>query len=351
MKRRPLQTRITRWLRFRVAVGFYVLRRLGPPLIATAAYIVVAALLLRWDYRRAGLEVPDFGATLYAIYRQLFFEPTDSFPPTLIARGIVLLTPVVSVFLLAQGLFKIGASLLDMESRREVWNSIMSGQLREHIVVCGLGHVGYRVVQELRMLGEDIIGIEARAEDAFVEDVRRMGIPVHVGDARRDDLLSAAGVHRAKAVVCATGNDLANLEIALDAKRANPSVRVVMRMFDQRVAAKVGGALELDQSFSTSSLAAPLIAIQATQSGVRSAYRLDDTVRVTAEAVFGADVSEATVAAIEEKTPCRIVSRRRGESGPFTPVRPSDKLAPGDVLIVDTAAMDLPAVRYRLEGK
>jgi Trk K+ transport system NAD-binding subunit len=350
VKRRRARHRLALAVRFRLAVLRYVFRKLGPPLFATAAYIVVATVLFRWDQRRAGLEPLEFGAALYSIFRQLFFEPTETFPATTISRVIVLVTPVLSVFLIAQGLVKVGASFLDREERREVWGQIMSDQLRGHIIVCGLGHVGYRVVEELRMLGEDIVAIETRASEAFVEQVRAMGIPVHVGDARRDELLKSVGVHRAKAIVCATSDDLANLEIALDAKRVNPRVRVVMRMFDQRLAGKVGGALELDQSFSTSSLAAPLIAIQATQAGVHSAYRLDDTVRVTAEVRVHKDAAASTVLEIEERAACRVVSQRRGEGGGFKPVRPRDEVRAGDVLIVDTAAVDLPSVRFQLGG-
>jgi Trk K+ transport system NAD-binding subunit len=351
VKRRRARQRLALAVRFRLAVVGYILRKLGPPLIATAAYIVLATVLLRWDYRRAGLDVPEFWAALYSIFRQLFFEPTEAFPPTTISRVIVLVTPLLSVFLIAQGLVKVGASFLDREERREVWGQIMSDQMRGHIIVCGLGHVGYRVVEELRLLGEDVVAIETRAADAFVEQVRAMGIPVHVGDARRDELLRSVGVHRAKAIVCATSDDLANLEIALDAKRVNPGVRVVMRMFDQRLAGKVGGALELDQSFSTSSLAAPLIAIQATQPGVRSAYRLDDSVRVTAEVEIQKDAPASTVLAIEERAACRVVSRRRADGGGFQAVRPRDEVKGGDVLIVDAAAVDLPSVRFQLGGE
>ena len=67
-----------------------------------------------------------------------------------------------------------------------------------------------------------------------------------------------AGIGHALPTTMLTNDDLANLEIALDAKRMNGTIRVVMRMFDQRLAGKVGGALELDESFSTSALAAPL---------------------------------------------------------------------------------------------
>jgi hypothetical protein len=64
-----------RSLRLRLAVIRYVLRRLGPPLLAAAAYTLAAAWLYWWDLRRAGVE-SDFGGALYAIYTQIFFEPT-----------------------------------------------------------------------------------------------------------------------------------------------------------------------------------------------------------------------------------------------------------------------------------
>jgi len=344
-----MSARLLRASRIRFAVFLYVLRRLLPPLLLVAFYAAAAAAIVRWDVRRSGGEVLDFEATLYALFTQLFFEPTAAFPGSRISRVIFWITPVVGIILIAEGLLKVGASIFDLTTRREVWVTIVSGQLRGHIVVCGLGHVGFRVIEELRRLGEDIVAVEQREVGAYVDAVRAMEVPVHVGDARRDELLAAVGMSRAKAVVCATGDDLANLEIALDAKRINPSVRVVMRMFDQRLAGKVGGALELEESFSTSSLAAPLIAIQATHQGVHAAYRLDDVVHVTAEVPVGAGVEPMTVAAIEEKMGCRVVSRRCAGKG-WCPVQNADTVTSGDVLIVDTAAVDLPAIRFRLGG-
>lgn len=344
------RSRALRTLRTRLAAAAYVLRRLGPPLLVTAVYLLGAAFVERWDLARSGERLPDLSETLWSLWTLLVFQPTDPFPHAPIARAIYWLTPLAGLFLLAQGAFKIGASLFDLATRREVWTAIMTDQMHGHVVVCGVGHVGYRVIEELCRLGEDVVAIEQRNDDKFVEEVRARGVPVHIGDARRDELLVTVGVRRAKAVVCATSDDLANLEIALDAKRMNPDVRVVMRMFDQRLAAKVGGALELDQSFSTSALAAPLIAIQASYEGVRAAYRLDDVVRVTAEVPVGSAHPETKVAALEEKLPCRIVSLRRGAAASFVPVKPGDAVRPGDLLVVDTAAVDLSAVRFALSG-
>jgi Trk K+ transport system NAD-binding subunit len=217
--------------------------------------------------------------------------------------------------------------------------------MRGHVLVCGLGQVGYRVVQELCGLGEDVVCVEADPRESFLDAVHALGVPVHIGDGRRDDVLRAAGAERAKAAICATGDDLANLEMALDIKRMNPGARVLMRMFDQRLAAKVGGVLALDQSFSTSALAAPLVAIQATQPEVLSAYRVGQTIRVTAAMAVGAAAAGLTVAQLETGCDCRVVARRGDDTAP--PAL-TEKLRAGEVLVLDTAATALAAVRARL---
>lgn len=326
----------------------YVLRHLGLPLVYATMYLLGASLLLRWDLRRNGEALPDFASTVWALWTLLMFEPTEAFPHSTLARCIFWVTPLAGLFLLAQGVFKIGASLLDRDTQRQLWTSIMTDMLNNHVVVCGIGHVGYRVSEELCQLGEDVVAVEQNEGETFVETIRALGVPVHIGDARRDELLVKVGVARAKAIVCATGDDLANLEIALDAKRMNPNVRVVMRMFDQRLAGKVGGALELDESFSTSALSAPMIAIQATHEGVRSAYRLEDVVRVTADVEVGLSQQDSAVMDIEERVPCRIVSRKAAKGEGFTAVRPKDLVYAGDTLIVDCAGVDLSAVRFQL---
>jgi Trk K+ transport system NAD-binding subunit len=336
-----------RWrpaLRLRLAATTYVLRRLGPPLVAAAAYTLVAAWAYWWDMRRSGTP-RDFGAAVYAIYTQLFFEPTEELPASLVGRFVLWFTPLAGVFLIAEGLVKVGGSLFDPAARREVWVKLMSEQMRGHVLVCGLGQVGYRVVEELRGLGEDVVCVESDPKESFLDAVHALGVPVHIGDGRRDEVLREAGVERAKAVICATGDDLANLEMALDIKRMNPSARVLMRMFDQRLAAKVGGVLALDQSFSTSALAAPLVAIQATQPEVLGAYRLGATIRVTAALPVGASAAGLTVGELETSCGCRVVARR-GEEERALPA--GEKLRAGAVLVVDAPAAALAGLRRRM---
>jgi Trk K+ transport system NAD-binding subunit len=322
---------------------------MAPPIALVALYTVVAALVVRWDMARVGEAPRELGDELYGMYMQIFFQPTEPLPEAPIARFMFWVTPIVGALLLAEGVMKIGATLLDPEARRELWVRVMSERMMDHVVVCGLGHVGFRVVESLRRLGEPVVAIE-RKEEAFVDNVRAMGIPVIIGDVRRDEMLLQAGIERARAVVCATNDDLANLEVAIDAKRMNPDIRVVMRMFDQRTASKVGSALELDQTFSTSALAGPLIAFQATQDGVLGIYPLaDGKVRVTVEVVVGKRSRERTVADLEEGFDLRVLRLKRGEGdAAFERARAADRIGASDTLVLDANPEELTALRSAL---
>ncbi len=337
---RAFPRRLTRAALVRLRVGLYLGRRLGPALAAMAAYTVLASALVRWDVARHGVALADWGSTTYAIYTQLFFEPTDPLPPTALARVVFWFTPLLGTLLVAEGIVRVASEVLEPERRRALWVRIMTETYKDHVVVCGLGHVGYRVVEELRALGEDVIGIEREGSE-FVAILRDQGVPVHLGDARRDDLLLLTGIARAKAVVCATDDDLANLEIALDAKRMCPGIRVIMRMFDQRLAAKVGGALDLDQSFSTSALSALVIALSARLAGVKSAYRLGSRARVICElralpAWVGKRVSE-----VEASADVRVVKLVRGDV--YQAASGERVLDAEDRLVVDADAEELAA--------
>ena len=79
-------------------------------------------------------------------------------------------------------------------------------QFHREIIVCGDDALANTIIDELRGAGARIIRIASAAD------------------------LLGAGVHRARAVVCAGPNDAVNLEIALLARRFSPNVRVVARL-------------------------------------------------------------------------------------------------------------------------
>ena len=134
------------------------------------------------------------------------------------------------------------------------------GKPRHHVVVCGLGRVGTAVAVRLQSRGVPVIAIERRVDAPGVLRARQLKIPVVVAAATNASAQEIAGISRADAVLAVTDDEAVNLEIALVAKDANPSVRVVARVFDHDLASRVERRLQLGATRSVSMLAAPAFA-------------------------------------------------------------------------------------------
>lgn len=126
-----------------------------------------------------------------------------------------------------------------------------------HVVVCGLGNLGFRVTEELRRAGEQVVAIEQSRESRFLAAAHRLGVPVIIGDAAMQELLRQANAPRARAVVASVNNDLANLEIALLVRELNPHQRVIVRLSQTDLAQALREAANIRYALSISALAAP----------------------------------------------------------------------------------------------
>jgi Trk K+ transport system NAD-binding subunit len=126
-----------------------------------------------------------------------------------------------------------------------------------HVVVCGLGNLGFRVVEELLQCGERVVVIEPQRDGRFMAAARRLGIAVIVADATVLEVLRQAHVATARAVVAATNDELVNLEIALLARELNPQSRVILRVLEPSLAETLRDAANIRFGLSIPSLAAP----------------------------------------------------------------------------------------------
>ena len=162
--------------------------------------------------------------------------------------GVVLMPVVTAVFVE-------GAA-----ARRGVRTRQPSASLRGHVVVVGLGNAGTRVTALFRELGVPVVGVERDPEARGIAAARGLDVPVVIGDRPIDDALRRAQIGRARAVVAVTGDDVANLEAALEARAINPAVRVVVRLFDDDFASHVYKEFGNTASRSVSFLAAPAFA-------------------------------------------------------------------------------------------
>jgi len=86
---------------------------------------------------------------------------------------------------------------------------------RDHVVVCGLGDTGLRMVRSLRSAGRPVVAIERSSEADGRVAAEDAGARVVIGDARDPHLLSRVGLDRATHVLALCGDDAVNGEVAL----------------------------------------------------------------------------------------------------------------------------------------
>jgi Trk K+ transport system NAD-binding subunit len=175
-------------------------------------------------------------------------------------------------------------------------------RLRDHVVVCGLGNIGYRVVEKLATMNVPVAACELDGSSRYLPTVRQLAVPALVADARVPQTLRSLGIERARCLVAAIDDDRANLQTALTARRLNPNLRVVLRIFDPDLAARVEHSFEIEISRSPAALTAPAL-VAAAVGG-----RVIDTIQVADQVVFithttvdaGSAADGDTVACLEE---------------------------------------------------
>jgi Trk K+ transport system NAD-binding subunit len=144
-----------------------------------------------------------------------------------------------------------------------------------HIIVCGLGNVGFRVVEELLAQGEQVVAIENNPNSPFIPTARRLGAAVIVGSAAMIEVLKQARVTTARSVVAAISNELLNLEIALLVREIAPRQRVVLRLIDPHLAMTLRQAANIRLAFSIPDLAAPAFVANLYDNQIRSLFQVE----------------------------------------------------------------------------
>ena len=143
--------------------------------------------------------------------------------------------------------------------------------MRQHLILCGLGKVGWRVLEYLRKAGESVVVIDSRCTP---DDPRLEGVTLIHGDCRQAETLRQAGLADARGVVVLISDDLVSLSTALMARHLHPTIRIIVRMFNQRLITRLGAAAQNMHALSTSALASPLLAIVARTGQALGMFRL-----------------------------------------------------------------------------
>jgi len=289
---------------------FVLLREFRLTLILFSALMLIGTLSFWLMYTD-----PDSGQrlsllrALYGVFALVFFQLVFPFPNHLWLDLLYFVIPIVGLAALANGVVRFSVMLFNKQSRKEEWQVALASTYHNHVIVCGLGKVGYRVARQLMDFGEEVVAIEREADRPFVSILQQVDVPVIVADARQREVLTQAGVQHASALVACTQDDLTNLDISLDARELNSKIKVVMRMFDAELAKKVERGFGIHTVFSVSALAAPAFAAAATRANVSYSFYMDNTLLNVSQVAIqpGAPLVGKTLAQIERELDLTIV--------------------------------------------
>ncbi|HEY7092159.1 MAG TPA: NAD-binding protein, partial [Ktedonobacterales bacterium] len=220
------------------------------------------------------------------------------------------------------------------------------------VIVCGLGKVGYRVVNELSGVAShlEVIALDTSgAEAQFAAEVS--GLPhvrIEQGDGAKADDLERAGADRAVAVAALTSDDLDNIKIALAARQRRPDIHVVVRVFNDVLAERLRVLFGIHTAYSASRLAAPTLAAAALLPGAECAFFAGEHLYTRDEYVIGKDDEFAGKSGEELRARHNmlVIERERGGESLLAPPLDQPILA-GDRVTVVAPLKTLVAQRAR----
>lgn len=357
------------------------------PLIiaAKAGVIYVSLMILKERQREAVLsslvlaQVGEFGFALFALAadHRLLTDET---------LAVVLATSIASM-LLAPLILRHSTNIADFLLRRKhrleddvkpvTIIEAATGELEDHIVICGFGRVGQLVYRFTEWEGFQNIALDRDSQR--VQEASQAGVNVFFGDASRKEILRAAGVERARMVVVCVDN-IEHAEQIVSATRAlREDVPVMVRTRDDHHLDELreGGATEVVPEILEGSLMlishvlvmleVPVSRVlQRVQRARRERYRqlkgfyLGAGANVTHEATRHPQQRHAVKLTLHARAVGRtlsdldlehlgveIVSLRRGENEFEYPSR-TDPLRFGDTLILMGFPEDVEAAEDRL---
>lgn len=197
-------------------------RLLGLMVIGATVYGVVGYMVIEhWSFLDA------FYMTILALSTVGFREvhALDGggvvFTITLIMLGVAIVLVTVSVISVW-----VSDQQLGLVRRRRRMEK-RADAMHDHVIVCAYGRVGRAVARDLDAAGAQFLVIDI--DEDLVPRMLDDQVDYLIGDPSSEPLLEAAGVARARGLVCAVDSDATNVYITLVARSMNPDLLIVAR--------------------------------------------------------------------------------------------------------------------------
>ncbi len=199
--------------------------------------IVTAMLVALWLFGVAGYMVIEGWSLLDSFYMTAITLSTVGYgevhplDPAGRIFTVVLLVWGTGTFFYAVGVITdafFEGHLKGLLEKRRMDKAI--GRLSNHYIICGFGRIGRTIAKVFQEKGIPVVIVERDQE--VIKEVAETGFPFIQGDATKDEVLVAAGVKRAKGIICVLRSDADNVYITLTARSLNPGLMIETRASD-----------------------------------------------------------------------------------------------------------------------
>jgi voltage-gated potassium channel len=104
----------------------------------------------------------------------------------------------------------------------------MLEHITDHFILCGYGRIGSIIAAELHQQGMPVVVVE-RDQERVHEAIEKGWLAI-AADASREEVLKAAGIHRARGLIAAVGTDAENVFTVLTARVMRPDLFIIARV-------------------------------------------------------------------------------------------------------------------------
>jgi voltage-gated potassium channel len=311
-----------------------LLREFQAPLLLFTVAVIGGGFAYAAIGNLVGEPVRSISEAIYIVLTAAFLQPIGDFPKSFLLQLFHFLMPVIGLVILAQGLADFSSLLFNRRARSKEWEMAVASTMKNHIVLIGLGHLGFRVAQRLHEMGESVAAVEIKSDSHTTAAARDLGICVIQADARQAGALEGANIKEARTIILASQNDAMNLQIALKARSLNPNIQVVIRIFDEDFAHSLQEQFGFT-ALSATEMAAPVFAAAAAGADVTNPISIEGQQLSLARLTLlpSSILADKTVGYVEDNYHLNIILLRHDHQSEMHPTdtRP---LHAGDTLAV-----------------
>jgi voltage-gated potassium channel len=236
--------------------------------------------------------------------------------------------------------FFVAGHLGDILAERRTQKEIDT--LSDHFIICGFGRVGRQVARDLKAARASYVVVDSNPDSR--ELTTAAGVRFLEGQPSDDELLRAAGIERARALVACMDSDAENIFATLTARELRADIAIIARAAaeDSEKKLKRAGADRVISPYKASGTEMARLALHPQVSGtqqVAAQYRMEEIEVGAGCAGVGRNVGDVRGGA--------FIVGVRPVDGSFAPMPAAETtLGEGDVIM----ALGTPNTLDRLEG-